>query len=107
MKAAQDRVDYTVIRSPIDGIVGAKNVEIGAAVAPGQSLMTLVPNSGIYITANYKETQLGNVQVGQQVDIKVDAYKGVHVPRPRRRDRAGLAEHVLASSPRRTRPATS
>ena len=77
VKAAQDRVDYTVIRSPIDGVVGAKNVEIAAAVSPGQSLMTLVPSKGIYITANYKETQLGSVKVGQQVDIKVDAYKGV------------------------------
>jgi membrane fusion protein, multidrug efflux system len=76
VKAAQDRLGYTVIRSPIDGIVGAKNVEIGTAVAPGQSLMTLVPNRGIYITANYKETQLGNVKIGQDVDLKVDAYKG-------------------------------
>jgi membrane fusion protein (multidrug efflux system) len=77
VQAAQDRVGYTVIRSPIDGVVGAKNVAIGAAVAPGQSLMTIVPNTGIYVTANYKETQLGDVRVGQPVDIKVDAYKGV------------------------------
>ncbi|HEY0381737.1 MAG TPA: HlyD family secretion protein [Candidatus Elarobacter sp.] len=77
VQAAQDRVSYTVIRSPIDGVVGMKNIAIGAAVAPGQSLMTLVPTTGIYITANYKETQLGDVRVGQPVDIKVDAYKGV------------------------------
>jgi membrane fusion protein (multidrug efflux system) len=77
VKVAQDRMSYTVIRSPIDGFVGEKNVEIAASVAPGQSLMTLVPNTGIYITANYKETQLGNVKVGQDVDIKIDAYKGV------------------------------
>jgi membrane fusion protein (multidrug efflux system) len=76
VKAAQDKLGYTVIRSPIDGIVGAKNVETGTSVAPGQSLMTLVPNHGIYITANYKETQLGDVKVGQDVDVKVDAYKG-------------------------------
>lgn len=76
VQAAQDRLGYTVIRSPIDGTVGAKNVEIGTAVAPGQSLMTLVPDRGIYITANYKETQLGNVKIGQPVDVKVDAYKG-------------------------------
>ncbi len=44
-KAAQDRLGYTVIRSPIDGIVGAKNVEVGTSVAPGQSLMTLVPDA--------------------------------------------------------------
>jgi len=77
VQAAQNRLSYTEIRSPIDGIVGAKNVEVGTSVAAGQSLMTLVPNTGIYITANYKETQLGKVAVGQQVDIKVDAYKGV------------------------------
>lgn len=77
VKVAQDHLGYTVIRSPIDGVVGEKNVEIAAAVAPGQSLMTLVPDRGIYITANYKETQLGNVRVGQPVDIKIDAYKGV------------------------------
>lgn len=77
LKTAQDRLGYTVIRSPIDGVVGAKDVEIGASVAPGQSLMAIVPVTGTYITANYKETQLGNVRVGQPVDISVDAYKGV------------------------------
>ncbi len=75
--AAQDRLNYTVIRSPIDGVVGTKNIEIGAAVAPGQSLLEIVPSNGLYITANYKETQLGNVRVGQPVDISIDAYKGV------------------------------
>jgi membrane fusion protein (multidrug efflux system) len=77
LKTAQDRYGYTVIRSPIDGIVGEKNVEVGTSVAPGQSLLDLVPSTGEYITANYKETQLGNVRVGQEVDIHVDAYKGV------------------------------
>jgi membrane fusion protein (multidrug efflux system) len=76
VKAAQDRLSYTEIRSPIDGVVGAKNVTLGAAVAPGQSLMVIVPTTGTYITANYKETQLGSVRVGQHVDIKIDAYKG-------------------------------
>jgi membrane fusion protein (multidrug efflux system) len=77
VQTAQDRLSYTQIRSPIDGIVGAKNIEVGATVAPGQSLMTIVPNSGLYITANYKETQLGSVKVDQPVDVDVDAYKGV------------------------------
>ena len=76
VKAAQDRVSYTVIRSPIDGTVGEKNVEVGAAITPAQSLMTIVPKNKLYITANYKETQLGKVRVGQPVDINVDAYKG-------------------------------
>ena len=77
LRTAQDRYGYTVIRSPIDGIVGEKNVEVGTSVAPGQSLLDLVPSAGQYITANYKETQLGKVRVGQPVDISVDAYKGV------------------------------
>jgi membrane fusion protein (multidrug efflux system) len=74
VRSAQDELGYTVIRSPIDGFVGAKNVEIGATVSPGQSLLDIVPRYGTYITANYKETQLGKIKVGQDVDIKVDAY---------------------------------
>ena len=58
VRTAQDQLGYTVIRSPIDGYVGAKNIEIGATVAPGQSLLDIVPRYGTYITANYKETQL-------------------------------------------------
>ena len=76
VRTAQDQLGYTVIRSPIDGYVGAKNVEIGATVAPGQSLLDVIPSTGTYITANYKETQLGRIKVGQDVDISVDAYKG-------------------------------
>jgi membrane fusion protein (multidrug efflux system) len=77
LKTAQDQLSYTQIRSPIDGYVGAKNVEVGRTVQPGESLMTIIPSQGVYITSNYKETQLGNMRVGQQVDIGVDAYKGV------------------------------
>jgi membrane fusion protein (multidrug efflux system) len=75
-ETARDQLNYTVIRSPIDGYVGAKNIEVGATVAPGQSLLEIVPATGIYITANFKETQLGNIAVGAPVDIDVDAYKG-------------------------------
>ena len=75
-QTASDQLNYTTIRSPIDGTVGAKNVEVGATVAPGQALLELVPQTKIYITANYKETQLTNMQVGQEVDVNVDAYKG-------------------------------
>ena len=76
MQTALDQLNYTVIRAPIDGIVGAKNIEAGATVAPGQALLEIVPQSNIYITANYKETQLTNMKVGQEVDVSVDAYKG-------------------------------
>jgi membrane fusion protein, multidrug efflux system len=77
LRTAQDQLSYTQIRSPIDGYVGAKNIEIGATVQPGQSLMTIVPNR-VYVTANFKETQIGNMRAGQEVDIGVDAYKGVN-----------------------------
>jgi membrane fusion protein (multidrug efflux system) len=75
-QTARDQLNYTVIRSPIEGFVGAKDVEVGATVSPGQSLLELVPRSNLYITANFKETQLTNMKVGQDVDISVDAYKG-------------------------------
>jgi membrane fusion protein (multidrug efflux system) len=75
-QTALDQLNYTVIRAPIDGVVGAKNVEAGATVAPGQALLQIVPQSNVYITANYKETQLTNMKVGQPVDVSVDAYKG-------------------------------
>jgi membrane fusion protein, multidrug efflux system len=77
VRTAQDNLSYTRIRSPIDGYVGQKSIEIGQTVSPGESLMTIVPSNGIYITANYKETQTGHIRVGQPVDINVDAYNGV------------------------------
>lgn len=77
LKTAQDRLGYTRVTSPIEGVVGEKDVEIGTSVASGQALMSIVPLRGTYITANYKETQLRDVRVGQEVDINVDAYKGI------------------------------
>jgi membrane fusion protein (multidrug efflux system) len=75
-QTAQDQLNYTTIRAPIDGIVGAKNIEAGATVAPGQALLEIVPQTNVYITANFKETQLTHMKVGQEVDVSVDAYKG-------------------------------
>jgi membrane fusion protein (multidrug efflux system) len=46
-------------------------------VQPGQTLMTIVPANHIYVTANFKETQIGNMHAGQDVDVNVDAYNGV------------------------------
>ncbi len=74
---ARNNLGYTRIVSPIDGYVGQKNVEVGQTVSPGASLMTLIPSSNVYVTANFKETQIGKMRVGQPVDIGVDAYKGV------------------------------
>ncbi|GAC1305322.1 MAG: HlyD family secretion protein [Vulcanimicrobiaceae bacterium] len=74
---AKNNLSYTRIVSPIDGFVGQKNVEVGQTVAAGAPLLTLIPSNRFYITANFKETQVGKMRVGQRCDINVDAYKGV------------------------------
>ncbi len=85
VQQAQARVDqarlnlqYTKIVAPIDGIVSRKNVSLGNNLSVGQSLLTVVPLNNLYVTANFKETQLRNVRQGQEVDIKVDALGGRH-----------------------------
>lgn len=73
---AQQNLANTRIVSPIDGYVGEKQVDVGQTVSAGMPLLTLIPNR-VFITANYKETQVGSMRPGQPVDIGVDAYKGV------------------------------
>ncbi len=73
---AEQNLAYTKIRSPIDGFVGEKSVEIGQTVGAGMTLLTLIPDS-VFITANFKETEMGSVRAGEPVDINVDAYNGV------------------------------
>jgi len=67
-------LSFTVIRSPVTGIVGKKSVEVGQNVSVGQELVDVVPLDDIWVTANFKETQLAHMEPGQPVDIKVDAY---------------------------------
>jgi membrane fusion protein (multidrug efflux system) len=76
VQIAEQNFINTKIYSPIDGYVGEKSVEIGQTVSPGMTLLTLIPNN-VFVTANFKETQMGSMHAGQPVDIKVDAYKGV------------------------------
>jgi membrane fusion protein, multidrug efflux system len=73
---AKQSLNYTRIYASTDGYVGEKNVEVGQTVGAGLTLLTIVPRR-VYITANYKETQMGKMRVGQPTDIRVDAYKGV------------------------------
>lgn len=75
-KVAELQKGYTKILAPTDGYITKKSVESGNQVQPGQPLMAVVPLDDIWIMANYKETQLAKVRVGQQVDIKVDTYPG-------------------------------
>src|SRR5277367_4413204 len=65
---------YTVIRSPVTGIIGKKSVEVGQNVSIGQELVEVVPLADVWVTANFKETQLAHMRPGQAVEIKLDAY---------------------------------
>jgi membrane fusion protein, multidrug efflux system len=71
---AQLNVDYCVVRAPADGIVGKKAVEPGQNIGIGQALMAIVPVEGLYVTANYKETELKDMRPGDPATIHVDAY---------------------------------
>ncbi len=70
---AQLNLQYTKIVAPVNGIVSNRTVEVGQNVAPGQELMKVINLDDIWITANFKETQLRNMKVGQRVTIDVDA----------------------------------
>jgi membrane fusion protein (multidrug efflux system) len=67
-------LSYTVIVSPVTGIVGKRSVEVGQNVGIGQELVDVVPLDDVWVTANFKETQLEHMRPGQAVKIKVDAY---------------------------------
>jgi membrane fusion protein (multidrug efflux system) len=67
-------LSYTVIRSPVTGIIGKKSVEVGQNVSVGQELLDVVPLDDIWVTANFKETQLAHMTPGQPVEVSVDAY---------------------------------
>ncbi|QUD90492.1 HlyD family secretion protein [Phenylobacterium montanum] len=73
--ARQDQ-DHAVIRAPVDGVVGDRQVEPGDYVQPGTRLLTVVPLRALYLTANFKETQVARMSVGQPATIKVDALPG-------------------------------
>jgi membrane fusion protein (multidrug efflux system) len=74
LAAAELQLSYTTIAAPIDGVVTRKSVEVGQMVAPGQSLMTIIPLHDTWVTANFKETQLSQVRQGQHAEIRVDMY---------------------------------
>ena len=73
---AELNLSYTTISAPIDGVVGNRTLRTGQFVQAGTQLMSLVPASGAYIIANYKETQLTHVHEGQAVDVAVDMFPG-------------------------------
>ena len=74
LEAAELQLSYTTIVSPTDGEVSRRSVERGQIVQEGQGLMVIVPLEKVYVTANFKETQLANVRPGQKAEVEVDTY---------------------------------
>ncbi len=70
---AELNLQYTKVVAPVAGVVSNRTVEVGQNVAPGQELMKVIPLNDVWITANFKETQLRHMRVGQPVTIHVDA----------------------------------
>lgn len=76
-QAAANDLASAAIASPISGRVANRSVRVGQYVQPGQRLMTVVPDKGLYVVANFKETQVGLMRTGQPARIEVDALPGV------------------------------
>lgn len=73
---AELNLRYATITAPVAGIVSRKSVEVGQVIEAGQPLLAIIPLDNVWITANYKETQLTNVRAGQPATVTVDAYGG-------------------------------
>ena len=76
VEQARLNLSYTRITAPTAGIVNKKNVQIGGNLSVGQDLMTIIPLTDLWVTANFKETQLARMHPCQQVTLKIDAYGG-------------------------------
>ena len=74
LEAAELELSYTTVVAPVDSVVTKKSVEVGQIVQPGQSLLVLIPLQDIWVTANFKETQLAKVRPGQKAEVHVDMY---------------------------------
>jgi membrane fusion protein (multidrug efflux system) len=72
-RVAELNVEYTTIRSPVDGYVGNRTARVGLLANTGVSLLTVVPSTGLWIDANFKEDQLKKMHVGDEVDVALDA----------------------------------
>ena len=90
VQQAELNVQYATIKATLKGIVSKKTVEPGQIVQPGQPLMTLIPLEDVWVTANFKETQLESMRPGQAAVIEVDAYGG--------RDFKGHVESLAAAT---------
>ena len=87
---AELNLQYASVKAPVRGIVSRKSVEPGQIIQAGQPLMAVIPLENVWITANYKETQLTYVHPGQTATVKVDAYGG--------RELTGRVESIAAAT---------
>jgi membrane fusion protein (multidrug efflux system) len=74
VEAAKLNLSYTEIVAPVDGVATHKQVETGQIVQLGQGLLVVVPLEDVWVTANFKETQLRSMRAGQKAEVKVDTY---------------------------------
>ncbi len=75
VEQAHLNLEYTTLTAPVDGVISKKeNVQLGQIIQPGQPLLAVVPLEDIWVTVNFKETQLKNMRPGQHASIHVDAY---------------------------------
>lgn len=74
LKLAITQLDYATIEAPCDGIVSKRSIEVGQYVSTGQAVCSAIDNTSLWVSANFKETQLEHMRIGQPVEIKVDAY---------------------------------
>ncbi|WP_043041570.1 EmrA/EmrK family multidrug efflux transporter periplasmic adaptor subunit [Acinetobacter baumannii] len=74
VEQAQLDLERTVIRAPVDGVITRRNIQVGQRVAPGTSMMMIVPLNDLYVDANFKESQLKKVRPGQPVTLTSDLY---------------------------------
>jgi len=76
VRQAEMNLEYTTVKAPVKGTVSRKSVEVGQLIQPGQALMAVIPLDRVWITANFKETQVEYIRPGQRVTIRADAYGG-------------------------------
>jgi membrane fusion protein (multidrug efflux system) len=79
LRLAEIALDDTVIRAPVSGVIGNKRVQPGEYIRPGAALMSVVPVQGVWVVANFKETQLARMRVGQVANVAVDGYPDVEI----------------------------
>src|SRR5262249_40648058 len=73
---AKQNLEHTIVRAPVDGVNGDRQVQIGEYVQAGTQLLTLVPLNTLYVVANFKETQTARMLAGQKARVSVDALNG-------------------------------